>query len=83
LTAASIWSCNSDASAQHIEDYSTSPQPAFLAVPFQAIAPQQLGSPVDDAIARFIPDPFLDSPLRPPAQSLGLAAGGALHSLSN
>lgn len=58
-------------SVQHIQDHSWSSQPAFLSVPYQALPPQQSGSPVDDAVARFIPDPFVDSPLRPPASSLG------------
>ena len=71
---------DSDESEQHIDDYSSSTQVAHLAVRFQPIAPAQCASAVDDAIAWFIPTPFPDSPLRPPALSPGFAAGGALHS---
>jgi hypothetical protein len=69
----------SEESAQHIEDHSSCAQVAFLAVPFQSIAPEQGACAADGALARFIPDPCLDSPLRPPAPTLGHAAGGAKH----
>lgn len=58
-------------SVQHIHDHCSSVQAAFLAEPFTHIAPAQPASETGDATARYIPDPFLDSPLRPPAPSLG------------
>ncbi len=74
---------HSDESARHIHDHSSSPQLAFLAAPLAALAPQPANRATEDAMARFIPDPFLDSPLRPPADALGQAAEGALHSPLN
>ena len=71
---------DSDESEQHIDDYSSSTQVAHLAVLLQPVAPNQCATAVDDAPACFIPTPFPDSPLRPPALSPGFAAGGALHS---
>ncbi len=62
---------HSDESARHIHDHSSSPQVAFLTAPLAALAPQPASRAIDDTVARFIPDPFLDSPLRPPAHALG------------
>jgi hypothetical protein len=62
---------DSDESVQHIQDPSSSPQPAYLTGPYLPIAPLQLASAVNDAVVQFIPTPFLDSPLRPPAPFLG------------
>lgn len=61
---------DSDESVHHIQD-SCAAQAAYLAEPFRPIAPVQLASEAGHLIARYIPDPFLDSPLRPPALSLG------------
>lgn len=62
---------DSDESLQHIHDHSSSPQLAFLAVQFQPIAPVLSAPAVDGGVTQFIPAPFLDAPLRPPAPSLG------------
>lgn len=62
---------DSDESAQHIQDHSSSPQPAYLTGPNLPLAPMQLACAAQDAVVHFIPTPFLDSPLRPPAPSLG------------
>lgn len=62
---------NSEESVQHIQDHSSSAQIAYLAEPFQQMAPEQLASEGGDAVPRYIPDPFLDNPLRPPVPSLG------------
>lgn len=69
----------SDASAQHIQDHSCSPQPAYLPAPKLPIVPDQLVSVAKLEFARFIPEPFLDGPHRPPAPTLGQAAEGRLH----
>lgn len=60
---------DSDESAQHIHDYSSAAQAAYPATPFQAAAPGQPACAVDGIPARFTPDPYLGSPLRPPAAS--------------
>lgn len=62
---------DSDESVQHVHDHCSSAQAAFLAEPFKQIAPAQPASETGDATARYIPDPFLDSPLRPPLTALG------------
>ena len=62
---------DSEESAQHTQDHSCSPQFAFLAIPYQALAPEPATGAVDATVTGFIPDPFLDSPLRPPALTLG------------
>lgn len=62
---------DSNESAQHIQDHSSSPQPAYLPIPKLPAAPEQLVSVAKTEFARFIPEPFLDGPLRPPAPTLG------------
>ena len=58
-------------SAQHIQDHSCSQQPVGFWVPKMASPPEQRMSVTVREFSRFIPDPFLDSPLRPPARALG------------
>ena len=62
---------NSEESAQHIQDHSCSQQPAGFWMPKRASPPEQLVSVAVLEFYRFIPDPYLDSPLRPPARALG------------
>jgi hypothetical protein len=62
---------DSDESAQHLQDHAVSPYSAVLAMPQLATAPQPLISIVRPEFSAFIPDPALDSPLRPPAPTLG------------
>jgi hypothetical protein len=62
---------DSDESAQHLQYDSTSPQPAGLSVPKLPAAPEQLVSVMKPEFSRFIPEPYLDGPLRPPAPALG------------
>lgn len=69
---------DSDESAKHIQDHPTSSQPVFLAAVTMPVAPEQVSSLEQGEFARFIPEPFLDGPLRPPSFALGLAAGGRL-----
>ena len=61
----------SDESAQHVQDHSCSPQPAYPSASKLPTVPEQLVSVTIPEFARFIPDPFLDGPLRPPAPALG------------
>ncbi|MGZ9043961.1 MAG: hypothetical protein ACXW24_05960 [Telluria sp.] len=62
---------DSDESAKHLADHSASPEPAGLSVPELSAGPEQLVSVTKPEFSRFIPDPYLDSPLRPPARTLG------------
>lgn len=67
---------NSDESAQHIQDHSTSAQAGDMATTRLFTAHEHLVLVVKTEFSRFIPEPYLDSPLRPPAPALGLAAEG-------
>ena len=62
---------SSDESAQHIQDHSCSQQALYLPAPQLARHPEQLISVTKPEFARFIPEPFLDGPLRPPSPALG------------
>jgi hypothetical protein len=59
----------SDESVQHIQDHSSAAQAAHPATPFHPVAPEQPARVFAGMAARFIPDPYLDSPLRPPARA--------------
>lgn len=62
---------DSDESSQHIQDHACTPQTAVLAAPQVAAASQPLIGKVSAEVSTFIPDPNLDSPLRPPSPTLG------------
>lgn len=63
---------DSDESHDHIQDHSaSSPQPAGLSVLSLPTAPPQLISSLKIDFSHFIPEPFLDGPLRPPSLTLG------------
>lgn len=62
---------DSEESSEHVQDHSSCTQPADLSVPKLPVAPEQLVSLVKTEFSRFIPDPYLDGPLRPPAPALG------------
>lgn len=62
---------DSEESSEHVQDHSSCSQPADLSVPTLPVAPEQLVSLVKLEFSRFIPDPDLDGPLRPPSPSLG------------
>jgi hypothetical protein len=69
----------SDESLDHVQDSSSSPQPANFSLPHVTVPPEQLAGRPQVYIALAVPEPFLDGPHRPPASSLGHAAGGLLH----
>lgn len=62
---------DSEESSQHVQDHSAPPQPANLRAMAQPVAPPQLVFAVLAEVARFIPDPMLECPHRPPAPTLG------------
>lgn len=62
---------DSEESSEHVQDHSNCSQPADLSVPKLPVAPEQLVSLVKLEFSRFIPDPYLDGPLRPPSPALG------------
>ncbi|MBZ2209780.1 hypothetical protein [Massilia soli] len=62
---------DSDESAQHTLDHSNCQQPAGVWISKQPPSPDQLGSITAPEFSCFIPDPYLDSPLRPPVLALG------------
>lgn len=62
---------DSDESANHLLDHPASPQPVHLLLPLLPGAPEQLVKTVEEDISSYVPDPFLDSPRRPPALTLG------------
>ncbi|NML63450.1 hypothetical protein HHL21_20620 [Massilia sp. RP-1-19] len=70
---------DSDESAQHAQDHTCSPQPADLSVPKLPSAPEQLVSVLKAEFSRFIPDPYLDDPLRPPSPAPGQTAEGSIR----
>lgn len=70
---------DSDESAQHVQDHSTSPQAADIILSKMPAVPERLVSVLKAEFSRFIPEPFLDSPLRPPSPTLGHAAEGRTH----
>jgi hypothetical protein len=62
---------DSDESAQHLHDHAVSAHSAVLAGPQLAAAPLPLIGTVRPDFSAFIPDPALDSLLRPPAATPG------------
>ena len=62
---------NSDESAQHTLDHSNCQQPAGVWISTLPPTPDQVVSVTAPEFSCFIPDPYLDSPLRPPALALG------------
>lgn len=62
---------HSDESSQHIQDHSSSPQPAGLIVALNSAPPLQLVSVLHSEFTQFVPDPLLDSPHKPPTFALG------------
>lgn len=62
---------DSDESAQHALDHSSCQQPAGVWTSTLPSSPDQVVSVSAPEFSCFIPDPYLDSPLRPPARPLG------------
>ncbi|MGZ8293730.1 MAG: hypothetical protein ACXWVG_11855 [Telluria sp.] len=78
-TDGSIHFDDSDESAQHVQDHSHSPHAVDIILAKLPAAPEQLVSVLKAEFSRFIPELFLDSPLRPPSPALGHAAEGHQH----
>jgi hypothetical protein len=70
---------DSDASRDHAQDHTSSPQPAGFGLPPLPVAPEQLVSKLVSHVTQWIPEPFLDGPSKPPSPAPGQAAGGTLH----
>ena len=62
---------DSGESTRHMFDHSVTPQPLLSALSLLPGAPEQLVSTVPAHVESHIPDPLLESPLRPPTIALG------------
>ena len=67
----------SDQSLDHAQEQSSLSQPVGFGLP--RLVHEQPVSELGSYVAQAVPEPFLDGPHRPPASSLGHAAGGSLH----
>lgn len=62
---------DSDESADHLLDHPASAQPVHILALLIPAAPEQLVSTVQRFAPSYVPYPYLDSPHRPPALTLG------------
>ncbi|MGF6274870.1 hypothetical protein ABIB38_003262 [Massilia sp. UYP11] len=68
-----------DATLDHAHEHSSPLQPVGVGFPRLVLPVEPPVSEPGPYIAHAVPEPFLDGPHRPPAVSLGHAAGGSLH----